>query len=206
MFAVSVPHFFVCFFTFSVFLLYHSQTVHSSAEVLLYISSPLVAQWDAEPRFDPALQQAYALTTELCSTLTEIRRTLLSYAAPFWAKPHPNWATSHPTELRSTLLSYAAPSLSSYAAPPLIFVCMAMKHDTNLKSKCLRGHCLSCDRHIWLQIYSSERVFANFIMQKYLKKCKYYLWFDRSLLIKIHVVSENKIRRVIANATVRTFV
>ncbi len=41
-------------------------------------------------------------------------RTLLSYAAPYWA-------TQHPVELRRILLSYAAPSelgRTSWAAPP----------------------------------------------------------------------------------------
>ncbi len=40
-------------------------------------------------------------TSELCITLFDLRRTLLSCAAPCWATPHP-------TELRRTLLSYAA--------------------------------------------------------------------------------------------------
>jgi hypothetical protein len=44
---------------------------------------------------EPALQQAEALPTEL-------RRTLLNHAAPYWA-------TQHPTELHRTLLSHAAP-------------------------------------------------------------------------------------------------
>ncbi len=42
--------------------------------------------WGAEPRIRelwPALQQAYALPTELRRTRTELRRTLLSHAAPF---------------------------------------------------------------------------------------------------------------------------
>ncbi len=31
-------------------------------------------------------------------------------AAPFWATPHPVWTTPPPTDLRRTLLSYAAPA------------------------------------------------------------------------------------------------
>jgi hypothetical protein len=75
----------------------------------LSISSSLVSSvgktsvgWRAENRTRPALRQAQALPAEL-------RRTLLSYAAPYWAMPHPYWPTPHPTELRRTLLSYAAP-------------------------------------------------------------------------------------------------
>jgi hypothetical protein len=37
----------------------------------------------------PAVQQADALLSELRRTLEELRRTLLSYAAPFRATPHP---------------------------------------------------------------------------------------------------------------------
>ncbi len=46
--------------------------------------------------------RADALLTELSHILTELDRTLLSYAAPYFATPHP-------TELRRTLLSYTAP-------------------------------------------------------------------------------------------------
>ncbi len=38
----------------------------------------------------------------------------MSYAAPYWTSPHPNWALPHPAELRRTLLNYAAP----YSATP----------------------------------------------------------------------------------------
>ncbi len=85
----------------------------------------------------PTLQQDSALSTELRAPfwntphLTELRLTLLEYAAPYWAsllhhtvlsyaEPYLNTphyaaplvyfaATPHPTELRRTLLSYAAP-------------------------------------------------------------------------------------------------
>jgi hypothetical protein len=36
-----------------------------------------------------------------------LRRNLLSYTVPYWSMPH-HWATPHLTKLRSTLLSYAA--------------------------------------------------------------------------------------------------
>jgi hypothetical protein len=46
---------------------------------------------------------------------TDLRCTILSYAAsywaslyPYWAMLYPNWAMLHPTELRCTLLSYSA--------------------------------------------------------------------------------------------------
>jgi hypothetical protein len=53
-------------------------------------------------------QLSYA--TPYCTTQspTELSCTLLSYAAPFWATPHP-WATPHLTELNRALLSYSEP-------------------------------------------------------------------------------------------------
>ncbi len=70
----------------------HSAIIHPSpfAVARLLVSSSLLRSarekppWGAEPRIElgPALQQADALPTELRRTLTELRGTLLSYAAP----------------------------------------------------------------------------------------------------------------------------
>ncbi len=91
---------------------YHIHTVHSSVAIC-WSSSPFPhcwsAQWvkppcGAEPsiKLRPALQQADALPAEL-------RRTLLSYAAPYWATPHPNELRRTLNELYRTLLTYATP-------------------------------------------------------------------------------------------------
>ncbi len=108
------PHSFCFFLIFlSTLLIQYSSLVRSET------SAPFFPEdWFSydEPRegcltgFEPG-----ALTTEL-------RRTLLSYAAHYWATPHPNelcrtvlkyaapyGATSHPTELCRILLSNAAP-------------------------------------------------------------------------------------------------
>ncbi len=87
--------------------------------------SPAIAQWEkppwsAEPRFELGLAQQLADANWLTPHPTELRRilpscaapsratlhsaelrhTLLSITASYWAMPRPNWATTHPTELR----------------------------------------------------------------------------------------------------------
>ncbi len=69
-----------------------------------------------------AVQLPGALTTELCRTLlsyaapywatphlSKLHRTLLSYAAPFWVTPRPSELSPHPTELRRTPLVSSGP-------------------------------------------------------------------------------------------------
>ncbi len=67
----------------------------SFAKPLLLVSSSLLRSAREEPPRDakPRIELGPTLrnTNWLRRTLTDLRRTLLSYAAPYWAKPHPNF-------------------------------------------------------------------------------------------------------------------
>ncbi len=54
---------------------------------------------------------------------TELRRTVLSYAAPLLSYAATYWSTQHPTELRRNLPSYAAPVYFYYClSSTILFV------------------------------------------------------------------------------------
>jgi hypothetical protein len=79
---VAVATFFFVFFQYM-----HSES-HSYIDIVQYSHlSPFAedSPWGAEPRLKlgPALQQDRALPTELRSTLTELRCTMLNYAASY---------------------------------------------------------------------------------------------------------------------------
>ncbi len=68
--------------------------------------------------------------SELCCTLratlsSELSCFLLSYAAPYWAMPHPKWATQHPKNIMCPVYrSFADPSYKiNDCATEAIFCC-----------------------------------------------------------------------------------